>query len=179
MDEFLFSVYVVKTGNWYVSMEEMNEILKQGLNYGEKMVVLLQQNCWPGGSPSQDSWGCSFSHPRWVKAISGLRCPTVVSAGFMNIELQRTPCPTEKTSCFTSSFCVIKIHTCLWDRNIQRYWVWNAAIQDLNTPVLGRGPAIPVQSTHSLLAAGTASRPRQHWTSDASLQAIGFLKVLS
>lgn len=36
MDEFLFSVYVVKTENWYVSMEGMNEILKQGLNYGEK-----------------------------------------------------------------------------------------------------------------------------------------------
>lgn len=171
MDELLFSVYVVKTGNWYVSMKKTNKILKQGINSGEKMVVLLQQDCWPGGSPSQASGGCSFSHPWWVKAIWGHRYPTVVIAGFMNIELQRTSCPTEKIFilCYQNTYMGWKYpkvlgmkcslsrpeHTSPWER------------------------AMPVQSTHSLLPAGTASRPRQHWTSDASFQAIGFLKVLS
>lgn len=37
MDELLFSVCVIETGNWYILMGEMDKILKHGPNSGEQI----------------------------------------------------------------------------------------------------------------------------------------------
>lgn len=66
-----FSVCGVETGDWYISMGEMNKILKQGLDSGEQTVITLNQDRQRGESPSQASWGWSLGRPYWVKGIQG------------------------------------------------------------------------------------------------------------
>ena len=63
IDELLFSVCGVETGDWYVSMGEMNKILKQGLDSGEQTVMTLNQDRQRGESPSQANWGWSLGRP--------------------------------------------------------------------------------------------------------------------
>lgn len=55
MDELLFSVCVVKTWNWCVSIGKMHKILQQGLNPEPANGVGADTGCWPGGNPSRAS----------------------------------------------------------------------------------------------------------------------------
>lgn len=73
-----------------------------------------------GGGNSKGDLGASFR--------------TVLSAGFMNIELQskELPAPQKKRSTSHFSCELSRIHSYPQDRKVHRYWVGNTATQDLN-----------------------------------------------
>lgn len=109
MDELLFSLHVVDTGNRYVSMGEMNKILKQGLKSGEQIEVVLKPDCWRKPQPSPLGvfiWPCLVSESDLEASI-----PNSDECRIYKLQL---PAPQRKCSPSHFHLVWVKIHSCSW-----------------------------------------------------------------
>lgn len=109
MNELLFSLYVVNTENRYVSMEEMNKIVKQGLKSGEQMVVVLKPDCWRKAQSSP--LGVFIWPPLVSERDLEASIPNSDECRIYKLQL---PAPQRKCSPSHFHLVWVKIHSCSW-----------------------------------------------------------------